>query len=489
MTERLNNKVQLATVLLGSLIVLGLLLLQTSSLAGDNAKEDSGNWSEKAIDQHIDQSTLEGELTKAELSELSRQGEKLFQAKFTTLDGVGRPKATSAIIPTKSRRAAKDLFNRIAGPDASACSSCHIEPLVGGAGDVTMNVFASEGFTGQGTDSTNPQFSNERNTNHIFGAGLIELLAREMTAELQQLRKKVLAQARSSGKSATLELTAKGVNFGTLSASPDGLVDLTGIKGIDTDLVIRPFSQKGVMTSLRQFTINALNAHHGMQATERFGLRWTGEKDFDEDGHSNEITEGDVSALVAFQATLAPPLILAPQNSRWKDAAEKGKNLFSDLACIECHKPFLPLNSLKFADPGPVDAAGTLRQSDTDFQAIYNLALTGWAAKLPRNDKGQVLVPLFGDLKRHVISDNEVNILGNELLSQRFVARNEFITAELWGVASTMPYGHRGDLTTLHEVIAAHGGEARKSREDYLALSDNQRSNLIAYLKTMVIDQ
>ena len=70
---------------------------------------------------------------------------------------------------------------------------------------------------------------------------------------------------------------------------------------------------------------------------------------------------------------------------------------------------------------------------------------------MPRNDKGQFLVPLFGDLKRHHIADDEVTAFGNELLAQRFVERDIFITAELWGVGSTAPYGHRNDFTTLDE--------------------------------------
>ena len=60
-----------------------------------------------------------------------------------------------------------------------------------------------------------------------------------------------------------------------------------------------------MFTSLRQFTINALNVHHGMEAAERFGVRWTGSHDFAESGVPDAVTAGDVSALVAFQATLA----------------------------------------------------------------------------------------------------------------------------------------------------------------------------------------
>lgn len=472
-------------------LVLSILLLAATAVPTTIANELilQKPWSEKSLKGHVAHSDYAGELSSKTLQELAAKGELLFDARFTSLDGVGRPRATHAIIPTKRRQLKQNLFNRISGLDANACSSCHNEPRIGGAGSFSLNVFSSEGFTGQGTDSTDPQFSNERNTNHIFGAGLIELLAREMTADLHQLRKKVLREARAKGRDQSVKLVTKGVNFGSLTASANGLVDLSDIQGIDTDLVIRPFTQKGVITSLRQFTVNALNQHHGMQANERFGPRWTGENDFDGDGVINEISPGDVSALVAWQATLGPPVISEPQSLVWQEAAAKGALLFNQLDCSSCHIQTLPLDSLKFSDPGPVDAAGTLRQSDSNYLAIYDLTKTDWAASLSRNSAGQVLVPLFGDLKRHVMSDGDVLALGNELLSQRFVVRNEFITGELWGVASTMPYGHRGNMTTLDEVITAHGGEARKSRDLYLKLPPEERQNIIAYLKTMVIKQ
>ncbi len=98
------------------------------------------------------------------------------------------------------------------------------------------------------------------------------------------------------------------------------------------------------------------------------------------------------------------------------------------------------------------------------------------------------MVPLFGDLKRHTIADAEVAALGNELLSQRFVERGVFMTSELWGIGSTAPYGHRGDMTTLTEVITAHGGEARSSRDRFVELPKTDREAIIAYLKTLVIE-
>ena len=444
-------------------------------------------WAEKTIALDPGAPAPAGLLDRKALDALMARGEALFSASFTGPDGAGRPGATQAILPTKARSSALNGFARTAGPDAGACSSCHNTPVIGGAGDFVTNVFVSEGFTNADFDTSDPQFSNERGSNHLFGAGLIELLAREMSADLAVLRSKVVADARNSGETRSVALTTKGVNFGTLSASADGLLDLTGIAGIDDDLIIRPFSQKGVMTSLRQFSVNAMNHHHGMQAVERFGARWTGESDFDEDGITDEVGGADISALVAWQATLPAPRQVDPSRSDWQEAAARGEKNFGSFGCESCHIKALPLKSLSFADPGPFDVSGTLNDKSVTSSAIYDLALLEWTSTLPRNKNGEIMVPLFGDLKRHTMTDQRNEQLGNELLSQRFVDRTIFLTSELWGVASTSPYGHRNDFTTLDSIIRAHGGDAADSEKLYSAAPETERSALIAFLKTLVI--
>jgi len=443
-------------------------------------------WSEKAIPAPVDLSEYSGKLDQEQLETLIEAGRVLFSARFSVEDGVGRPMATQAIIPTKRKRPPRNEFSRTAGLDANACASCHNAPVVGGAGDFTANVFVSEGFQHSDFDTTDPQFSNERNTNHLMGAGLVELLAREMSRDLLQVRSKALIEASEQDTVLKTPLITKGVNFGSLTVHPDGRVDTADIDGVDHDLIIRPFSQKGVMTSLRQFTINALNHHHGMQASERFGPRWTNSADFDEDGIEREITPGDVSALVAWQATLAPPIQTQPEDQRWATAAQQGQRQAQDIGCLACHRQYLPLNSLSFSDPGPMDAAGTLRSGEV-ADTSYNMALLDWAGTLTKDKNGAFKIPLFGDLKRHVIADQRISALGNELLSQRFVERNVFMTTELWGIASTAPYGHRGDMTTLREVIEAHGGDARESRDAWVGLRAADQNNVIAWLKTLVI--
>jgi HD-like signal output (HDOD) protein len=62
---------------------------------------------------------------------------------------------------------------------------------------------------------------------------------------------------------------------------------------------------------------------------------------------------------------------------------------------------------------------------------------------------------------------------------------DQFLTARLWDVGNSAPYGHRGDLGTIFEAITSHGGEASTSEAQYEALSASDQSSVVAFLKTL----
>jgi hypothetical protein len=449
----------------------------------------AGSWDERVFEPgaHLDFDAIAAQGPQA-IPGLIARGRELFKGKFTTVDGAGRPKATQAIVPTKTRVGVNPAFSRLSGPDSSSCFACHNDPILGASADFTSDAFISEGFENAAFDTTDPSFSSERKPLSLMGAGIIELIAREMTADLRAERDAAVGEARATQKDVRAELETKGVRFGSLVAHADGMVDLGDVEGVDSDLTVRPFSRKGVFASLRQFAVNALNIHHGMEATERFGTRWTGTHDFSESGVPDAVSAGDVSALVAFIATLPPPTVKADLPDDWRAAAAQGEKTFDEIGCSSCHRATLPLKSLAFTDPAPFDMAGTLRAGEVKEGIVIDLAKQPFAARLKKNDKGEWLIPLFSDLKRHLIVDETVNALGNELQAQRFVERDVFLTPRLWGVGSTAPYGHRGDFRMLDEIIVAHGGDARFARDAYVALETDKRDAIVAFLRSQIIE-
>lgn len=478
------------------------------------AKEEAAQLGQEvAIPRHLQ----DGEEFQRSLQDLLAYGKKLFAAVWTTQEGGGRPltKGTGAPLsdPNDPLLFPRN-FNRISAPDANSCAGCHNAPfgIPGGGGDIVANVFVlgqrfdfvtfdpgdltlAKGAVDElGRTVTQQTIANSRATLGMFGSGYIEMLARQMTAELQATRDGI-----APGQSHPL--TSKGVSFGVLTRREDGTWDTSQVTGLPApsltssgastppNLIIRPFHQAGAVISLRQFTNNAFNHHHGIQATERFGVG----ADPDGDGFVNELTRADVTAATLYQATMAVPGRVVPRNRDIEQAVLLGEERFADIGCAACHIPKLPLANQGwiFTEPNPYNPSGNLRPGEAP---LYRVDLTSDALPRPllKPKKGVVYVPAYTDLKLHDITSgpDDPNVealdMNQPVGSPGFFAGNrKFLTRKLWGVANEPPYFHHGQYTTLRQAIVAHAGEALASRQAFDALPASEQNAVIEFLKTL----
>ena len=484
----------------------GFLLAAVTALSGEIG-------SEVAIDQHLQ----DGDEYEIPLEELLDHGQKLFEAVWTTQEGGGRPqtKGTGGALadPADPLEFPRN-FNRLSAPDANSCFGCHNGPRSGGGGDIVANVFV----TGQrfdfatfdpldttptkgavdenGNPVTLQTLANSRNTLGMFGSGFIEMLARQMTADLQAIRDSI-----APGDSAMLQ--TKGVEFGFLVRNPDGSWDTSNAEGLPApslagpvpSLVIHPFHQAGAVVSLRQFSNNAFNHHHGIQTAERFGAG----VDADGDGFVNEMTRADVTAVSVWQAQLAVPGRVIPNNRKVEDAVRLGENVFASIGCAGCHVPTLPLTNYGwiYTEPNPYNPAGNLQPGQAPDLSVD---LTDKRLDLPRLPKrksgaGYVVdVPAFTDLKLHDITcgpddpnREPINMHFPAGSAEFFAGNSQFLTRKLWGVANEPPYFHHGQYTTLRQAIEAHCGEAMASANAWAGLTDEERNGVIEFLKTLQV--
>ncbi len=473
-----NTFCWLAVALLGAIIA--------SACSADKEPVALNIGDSPALKIHTSQAALEsGDLT---LEEVLDRGRAMFTTSFNTLDGAGRPETTDTSSSNfRPRQEFPRNFNRISGPDANSCVACHNVPRLGGGGDNSTNVFVladrfpfvnfdmgeGDGFEDLSLDT----IGDERAALSVFGAGLMEMLAREMTVELQSILQQAITEARTAGTPVTMDLIAKGVGFGSITAESDGTFDTSKVEGVDSDLIIKPLMQKGAIISLREFVVKALNQHFGMQAVERFG---DGE-DPDADGISDEITRGDVSALVLFLATFPPPGRVMPTRPEARAAADHGEVLFGTVGCTVCHIRELRLNAPVFSEPNPFNPGGKLQVSEVENPITVDLTREGPSPRLKREADGSVLVPAFTDLKRHDMGD----VLNNEPLEQGGIPTTEWLTRKLWGFANEPPFLHHGRATLISEAIMAHGGEAQESRDSFAALTGNDQAAVIEFLKSL----
>lgn len=428
---------------------------------------------------------------KTSLKEFVADGRKLFRTVFNAADGAGRPESTGNSKPSLRPRV-NATFQRISGPDASSCADCHNQPAQGGSGGLATNVFVGAHNTDPPVNQISMEVTSERNTTTVFGTGAIEMLAFEMTEELQAIRQQSLIEAERKNRNVNASLMAKGVDFGYIVAHPNGTYDSSGIRGVDMDLVVKPFGVKGVAVSLREFTNFALNHHHGIQTEERFGWARTGISDFDNDGFKSEFSIGQMSALALYQASLPSPVRVTYTDPKKQSSAELGEWLFAQIGCSGCHISKLPLRSAWFLEPNPYNRPGSAIPRDMAGQIAMPINMqapssSDYPSGVYRDDEGQVFVAAYTDLKRHVICDDDDPFFCNEKIEQDFVPTNQFLTTKLWDAGTSAPYGHRGHLTTLEAAIIHHSGEAKDVKKKFVKLPRSEKIAIIYFLQSLQV--
>lgn len=423
------------------------------------------------------------------LNQVRRAGLEVFTRPLTTVQGYGdgpfRPSESPPTAPgNRPTLQGNGTSLRVNGLDAQSCNECHsivshdtVPPKlgIGGVGGLAQNAFigptevdvSDDWHTASGRDGSadfNGRFSNPP---FLFGGGGVELLAKEMTADLQDL----LKQARSASPGTITALHSKGVHFGFLRTEEGGVVSLDHLDGIgfkDNDgkraedvLVVRPFGRKGEKFSMRDFGRDAMAFHFGIQPTEVVGRNTDG----DGDGIANEMSEAAMTALQVFSVTNPPPIM-----ETMDQEADAGFRIFTEIGCSGCHRPVMTTRSRYL----PIAHPEVPHDPSANVYALIDLVDVGFAPA----PTGGVYVPLFGDLKRHAMGPG---LAENSLHDP--IPNDEFTTARLWGVRDTAPYLHDGRALDIRSAILAHGDKAAKSRDLFLNLKQQDQVRLIHFLR------
>jgi hypothetical protein len=409
------------------------------------------------------------------LEELADLGQLLFEHEYAFADGLGGGQAATA--PAGPfRRVHRGLFG---GPDTLSCTSCHWVGGPHGAGAETDTAFL-EG------DGERTASGDQRNPPALLGLGIVQALAGEMSRDLQHQRADLVREAARAGAGREVRLTAKGVDFGVLRAAPDGGVDASGVRGVDPDLIVKPFGWKGTLATFTDFAAEALQVHMGIQSDpllargERALLGDGDAADPDGDGVRGELGRGPFAALAAHLALLELPIVepliqdrqlpaaaealLPPTTTSFADDFQRGRRQFHALGCAGCHTPMMVLESAVLAVDGmpPIDLA----------RHVPGLRYDASAGGYP--------VWLFSDLKRHAMGP--ANAAQHV---QRGVAREEYLTPRLWGVADSAPYLHDGRAPSLDYAIAGHDGDGAAARAAFEAVPPPDRGPLRVYLMSL----
>jgi cytochrome c peroxidase len=415
-----------------------------------------------------------------------RRGRQLFQRKFTLEQGQG---------PRVNFDSGGDIMtNPALGAGLSdSCASCHGRP---------------RGAAGFGGDvATRP---DSRNSPHLFGIGLREMVADEMTSDLRNLRALAAQQAASSGADVTMPLASKLVGFGTITAHADGTFDTSHVEGVDADLRVRPFFADGREYSLRAFAVGAFNDEMGLQSPDPVlcaasdpehpvrSVSLTGmvfdpaldrvkrpptcdaADDADHDGVADEL---DPALLDYTEMYLLN--YFKPGTGKTTARTDEGLALMRAIGCTGCHvQSFRIAHDRRVAD---VDTKydperGVFNRLYATATPLYDTVADGSAyPKMIPHRAAYTVENIFTDFKRHDLGPafHERNYDGT--------VHTAFMTAPLWGVGSKAPYGHDGRSISLEDVILRHGGEAQASKQTFVTLGEDNQRKVLEFLGTLVL--
>lgn len=423
-------------------------------------------------------------------------GEELFESELTPLDGFGDALGGQAPNMHRVHRGTHG------GPDTTSCRSCHHRGGDDGAGEWTENALI-------GGDGERVDRALERNPPPLHGGGAVQILAAEITAALRKLIDYGGVKLTSP---ATVQLVYQGVDFGTVRVMTDGTLDTSALRRLDADLVVRPFGWKGTHSTLRRFAEEAFQVHHGMNSdtliqrrrvvgTAPYGMSPATRalidslgdgptENPDRDQVGMELNDAHLSAMAVYLTLLPLPTIEPPRATDLVAAWRQGSSVFHSVGCAGCHKPQWLLNNPTWIErpdilPDQRKAIELDLRKDIRNGPLlrnYDTTLAGYS------------IYLYSDLRRHdmgpeladpVFASQTAPREGDRDSKGPQIPASVFLTRPLWGLADSGPYLHDGRALTVHDAILAHGGEAKATRDAYVALTTEKQRALQVFLLSL----
>jgi CxxC motif-containing protein (DUF1111 family) len=332
--------------------------------------------------------------------------------------------------------------------NADSCASCHQAPVSGGSAPRYRDLWLikKERWDGAlesaGTNETSPVRSlyakpplyhvpedidtviyARRNTPPMFGVGLFAFIDDEI----------ILANADPN------DMNEDGISGRT--NFEQGQVGRFGYKSQAATLESfnrgALFNQMGVTTDPLFFTFPEIEARNHRLIDWFISSAWAqvsapDEPTIDDDGIDDpELSYQDQLDILIFSTYIG-----VPQIQEFSQSEKQGETLFASIGCADCHIPRLQ------SQVGPLRLYSDL---------------------------------LLHDMGEELADDIEVG----------FASGAEFRTQPLWGVILHGPFLHDGRADTLQDAIEWHGGESLRSKDAWLALSNNEKEEILLFLEAL----
>lgn len=310
--------------------------------------------------------------------------------------------------------------------NADSCRGCHQDPVLGGSGGLELNVsrFAKDnlGF-GPFEDLPGGQAASKLRPPYVLGR-------EEYSDQADVFEQRQTPSLFGLGLLDTVSDAEILVRHDPNDADSDGISGRARELLVNGSPEIGRFGWKAQVPRLADFVRDAMAGELGVTTpTDGRGFNLAVDADAIADP---ELSEEETGEVAFWMLNLA-----APQRTGSLDPAVLAGELhFDALGCTKCHVPELA------GANGPV--------------------------------------PAYTDLLLH-------NVMGSAYRGMQEPGADigEFRTPPLWGIRHTAPYMHDGRGEDLRGAIQAHNGEARPSRDAFLALSTTEQDELLAFLNDL----
>jgi cytochrome c peroxidase len=175
-----------------------------------------------------------------------------------------------------------------------------------------------------------------------------------------------------------------------------------------------------------------------------------------------------------------------PAASEQNESTMQGRLLFERIGCAQCHVPDLQINR----DRRVADVETIYDPENGVFNRLFATASLLTTLQDDRSGYPFLQLPRFQPfLVKNIFTDFKRHDLGPNFNERNYdgTIRTQFLTAPLWGVGTTAPYGHDGRSMNISEVILRHGGEAQAVRDRFARLASPKRAALLDFLSSLVL--
>jgi CxxC motif-containing protein (DUF1111 family) len=360
--------------------------------------------------------------------------------------------------------------------NATSCAACHRQGGLGGGGGLEHNVttfVVQEGqFVGpaarkrrEGVIHAHAVAEEYRETFDVLNSAL----PHESRLSLAQLRADVprnpgcKLMTIPAGISLAQRNTPPLFGLGLIDSIPDRVI-LANMKwqrarhglapgdtehlpvgraGRLTDGRIGKFGWKAQAASLSEFVQAACANELGLSNPGHPQPQPLGRPDYKAAGF--DLTQKQCDQITDFIASLPKPEERGPADEAQRAHIERGKKVFGQIGCADCHSPSLGSVSGIYSDL-------LLHRMGQDLES----GGASYGGEPPPKES-----PSSGPLPE------------------------EWRTPPLWGVADSAPYLHDGRAATLEDAIRLHGGQGARAAGRFAQLTRGDKFLLVAFLKTL----